>query len=444
MSVFICRSFPYMIQQAAMYVQDYEISQIVDYIEQIIHPNSNVTDIKVSIEWKYVNDSSDSNDSDSSDSNHSDSSDNSNVDFKFIFSDDEEHSSYEHDTDDDEKDDILLSDNDENINNIDNIDINKIDFGKIKKNIHESRKPIGIDYKYTYQIDNNDNDLTFDNNDNIANVLYSRTLNLAVMFDHALSMRNIFSVFTTLKWDKKDYTRTPPDILRSQLWGRSAIYKAHLLGPYLLHDYTYLLAGVGGYMLEAYWYYNPYGFGFFQVCQQMCEHFGSWMKKDRNFCGSGNSENFLYEIAKNHDLSVLARIYYDQVCFKTESYIQQSKNISIRTFDLSTNSRIATNVLQESPILLSMYSSTLKQIQVNQNIPKYITDINNLDSSEYSNIRAGMQEHIAQMMKHNLQNVDKLDSLPKNQASKWRSRLRQAKQIKKNIKKSTMSTIINK
>ena len=51
-------------------------------------------------------------------------------------------------------------------------------------------------------------------------------------------------------------------------------------------------------MLEAFWYYNPYGFGFFQVCQQTCEHFGSWMKKDRNFCGSGNSENFLYEIAK--------------------------------------------------------------------------------------------------------------------------------------------------
>ena len=65
---------------------------------------------------------------------------------------------------------------------------------------------------------------------------------------------------------------------------------------------------------------------------------------------------------------MLARIYYDQVCFKTESYMQKSKNVSIRTFDLSTNSRIATNLLQDSPILLSMYSSTLKQIQIFQHI----------------------------------------------------------------------------
>ena len=67
---------------------------------------------------------------------------------------------------------------------------------------------IGIDYRYTYTLRNDNNVYVFDNNKNLAKVKYSRTMKLALFWDYVSSFRSLFGVLCTLRWPKNVWHKT--------------------------------------------------------------------------------------------------------------------------------------------------------------------------------------------------------------------------------------------
>ena len=255
-------------------------------------------------------------------------------------------------------DDIITQENvDVNVGVNDNVDMaNEANLNQYVSNV----KPLqykDINFHYRYTVSGCDKVFLLDNNDNKCNIKYSRTFQLGAMFDYCSLLRKVFCVFATLKWPKDVYKTTPNDIKMAQFWGRTAIYKATLMSRWLLHDYAMLAGGVGGYMLEAFWHYNPEGYGFFFLNQQMVEHWGHWMKKNRTAVGDGEGDAYLYEIADNYDINVLGRVLDDEVDFS--DVVNREKLRSVDIFNLEQNDEVEKNALSEGPIFW------VKKIKIN-------------------------------------------------------------------------------
>ena len=440
MSITILKGLPYAIQQAALFVQDYEVQQIKEYIESILLQGSKIVDITVEVDWDFGDDEQHNAGELSSvdDVSDHDSDDNVIVDPVFgnlldnislpNLSDDTHDSDWSnlfHDSDvqsdenqhsDEEKHDFIgdyniVSDDERNnelpdVSNIDNSIRNASGVSNVSNKITNN-----INFLYKYKIEGINSNYYFDNNDNEANVLYSRSLNLAVMFDYCSLMRKVFSVFCTLKFPKDENNITPQIIKKAQIWGRSALYKSHLLADYLTNDYAFLTGGVGTYMLEAFYHYNPNGYGFYIVCQQMCEHWGAWMKSDRRACGDPRGSNYLFQIANNSDLNVLARVFYDQVDF--DRVVKTEKLETVSMWDIETIEREENACIQTGPKVWKLFTIIIGRIHVNGLIPRILYDVSRLDKSEYTRLTSAMQEQIENLIidneiehQHEQSNID--------------------------------------
>lgn len=460
MSCMALASFPYCLKHAAWLIQDYELTKIRKHIENVVQQNKIVSNIEVHIDWKY--ESNDSNNTfdqndliDKNDNHYKINTNVSNKSFEstnnlpiHLNTDSEmDHSSA---NDDDDAKQEILSDNDIDIetpgNNVLH-DASVVDLGSRILPQNEASKITGINYIYKYKVENDDTLYTFDNNDNAANVKYSRTFNLAVMFDYTYLFKYVFGVLCTLRWDKKIWTVTPPEIKNAQIAGRSALYKAELFFDCLLHEYAWLVGGNAPYMLEAFWHYNPFGYGIYSVCQQMCENFCGWIKEDRRQCGSGNNDNYLREIARNSDLNVLARMYYDQIDLKEIANQEKLKHIS--TFDSENNFQIKQQLLSESPLLFQKFGEGLGELKVNDIIPQYMKDVsdNNGKNDSFVKVKSGLKKYCDNADKdsddddsndHN--NDNKQDSV----ATRWRHRISNMNQLVKNVQKSQMNQVKQK
>lgn len=432
MSCFALKGIPFCIEHSAWLIQDYELSKIRHYIENVVHPGEVVVDLQVCIEWRYQSDD-----------------DKENEYIQDFFPDDSsEINAQDGISDDDAKQSILGDSDSDNDGNIDSSNVNL--FSKVnnvnlgdKNNIsNESDKITGIKLLYSYKLENDDNEYIFDNSDNKAEVVYSRTFYLSSMFDYITSFRELFGVLCTVQWPKTIYKETPSDIKNSQLVGRSALYKGFLFIDFMLHDYAYVVGGPGMYQLEAFWHYNPEGYGLAAVCQQMCENFGGWIKEDRKECGSGNGDNYLHEIARNCDLNVLARLYYDQACLREISRERKLKHIS--TFDKDVNFEVEQQLVRESPVLFGLCTEYLHSMKVNDIVPEWIKFFqDDTDKSVFDKVRKSVANRAREMKQDEME--FKYDNINNNSSSigqKWRSRVQNYSQMVKNMQKSQMNRVL--
>ena len=458
MSILILKGLPYSIQQAAWFVQDYELNQIIDYIETYIQDGDKIVDIQIDIDWDFgdIDSTVDTDDDDNNNNNNIDpllgslladlsqsDSDISSASSMPQIEIDEWSDLY----DSNGNDSVLEYHSDEE--KLDFLPDLNIDFGTDDQNDlkmppkldADNVKPLtnDIKYDYKYKIENSDTNWYFNNNDNQANVLYSRTLNLATMFDYCSLMRKVFSVFCTLQWPKDGNNTTPVDIKKAQIWGRSALYKSHLLANYLTNDYAYLTGGVGTYMLEAFWHYNPNGYGFYIVCQQMCEHWGAWMKSDRRACGDQRANKYLWQIGDNSDLNILARVYYDLVDFYKIAKVEELENVSV--FDLESIEREETSCKNSGPKLWQLFVELLGRVKVNDKIAKTIYDVTRLDKSEYTGISSAMAEQLKNLIiETSIDNEENQANIPSN----FESRVETANQYRRNLNQAAMNKLAQK
>ena len=333
--------------------------------------------------------------------------------------------------------DVITNQNDDETMSMQNGDaINDADLGQYAPKVKSMSKS-KINYHYRYKVSNCDKEFLLDNNDNKCGIKYSRTFNLAAMFDYCSLFRKVFSVFATLKWPKNDENKTPHEIKMSQLWGRSAIYKARLLSRWLLHDYAMLAGGVGGYMLEAFWHYNPDGYGFYMINQQMVEHWGHWMKKNRSAVGDGEGNAYLYEIADNYDINILGRVMVDMVDFS--DVVHKEKLRSVDVFDLEQNDSVEKNALNQGPIFWQMVCNSLSQIQVNDDIWDYIYELGEEDKNEYTKLSEGLKESL-RLSRENQANFEaNYDdaSNQERQQQQWQSNLQNVDHIREEAQRQS-------
>ena len=332
-------------------------------------------------------------------------------------------------------DDVINQQNNNvNVNINDNVDIaNKANFKQYCSNV----KPLqykDINFHYRYTVSGCDKVFLLDNNDNKCNIKYSRTFQLGAMFDYCSLLRKVFCVFATLKWSKKLHKTTPNDIKMAQLWGRTAIYKATLISRWLLHDYAMLAGGVGGYMLEAFWHYNPEGYGFYFLNQQMVEHWGHWMKKNRIAVGDGEGDAYLYEIADNYDINVLGRVLADAVDFS--DVVNKEKLRSVDIFDLEQNDEVEKNALSEGPIFWQMVCNSLSKINVNDKLHEYIYKLGEEDDDKYAKLADGLKESV-RLSRENQKNFEQSyndEQEQKKQQQQWQSNLQNVSEIREKAK----------
>ena len=404
MSSVVLASLPYCFNTTANMLHMQDIATLRRYIEKLI--KDKVIDIEVAIDWQY-NDIESAN---NKNNNNTDSVKNYQI---FDLSDTDSADSV---IDDDAKADILDDPNfnmkerigaqlqvKPNINLINNTNLS----GKLV-NFDNRKKPLEINYHYYYTTKNSTKKELFNNNGNPAKIKYTRTMNLALMWDYCCLMRQVFAVFCTLWWPKDANNTTPVDIKNAQKWGRNALYKAAVLGKWLLHDYGILAGGIGTYMLEAFWHYNPHGHGFYIVNQQMTEHWNQWCKQDRSRCGSANEELYLDQITDNYDVNVLGYLLNDLVDWS--KVVRQEKLNSPEKFDLDTIIQTHAAILSDGPILYQMYAQTLGEIQVNDNIPQLVYDLALKEQHKYVKIGNNMQQQLSQMLHNKDSTNDSNDS----------------------------------
>ena len=427
MSEIIIKSMPYCIVEASKIVNIHHAQIVKDYIEKfVVGENDVVTHLSVAIDW----DDDNNNNSNSVNSNNIDSNSNDNNNENSVNSNNNhrvEARENQNDNDSDDVDihlnvniDFNIEENNDDFNNDYNIideakdvvenvssnveNINNAAFEEIKSQ-HE-HEPIPqmtkINYRYTYKINNTDTVYHFNNDDNVAGVDYSQMLNLAVLYDYCSLWRKVFCVFCTLRWPKNAKNETPRDILNSHVWARSAVYKAKIFGDWLLHPYAKWAGGVGTYMLEAFWHYNPHGYGFYIVNQQMCEHWGKWMKDNRRSCGSANGNNFLYELADNYDIFVIGRILNDLIDFK--QVVKKEVLQSARKFDLATVSQLEDNILIGAPKFFRMLRARLGQMMVGDPMPPVLQNLKAQDSHPYSRLGDHVRSQLRRILRQRKQN----------------------------------------
>lgn len=387
MSSTIIQSLPYCIQQAAIFIQDYEFLTLKNYIEQIALDNETIKNIKIVIDndsnvnnvfhdqngseqnsWTDEDDDKDDEkqsilgDEETKQPSGSDFS----IDINSALNDISDDNSVELDlslcnqgldpiweaainskhnknnknkknkqnqknkqnkqTSDSDVDVMNIPQSDENAQLSSNSDINVNTFAmhhmqnkrdnkkNMKNNLNNSDANVEpkINYSYKYQKGKSKKWETFNNDTNLANINYGPTFSLANMWDFCSSWRRVYCVWSTLKFPTNPNNATPASIIRAQLWLRSAMYKSYHYADWLWFDYA-MLGAVAGYMLQAFVHYSPHNYGFFIASQQLCEHFGKWMKQQRNSTGSHGEHKYLFEIATNSDLNVLARTYWDLI-----------------------------------------------------------------------------------------------------------------------------------
>ena len=310
--------------------------------------------------------------------------------------------------------------------------VNNVQLPRNENRIFREKFTDFIDYHYKYKYSDDERQHLFDNNDNSANVLYSRLFHLAVMFDYCSLWRKVMAVFCTLKWPKNAANTTPRDIKRCQLWARSALYKASEWGQWLLHDYAWFAGGVGPYMLEAFYHYNPYGYGFYAVNQQMCEHWGNWMKNNRISVGNAAGDKYLYEIADNCDISVMGCILADMVDFR--KVVKDETLRSAEVFDLELNDIVEKNALQTSPILFQMLINRVSQVEVNDEYPDFLTQFHSQERPLFRQLsKALKKQNDSQEQASYRESVSRNNS---DNISRWRSRLYNIKNVEKQAKES--------
>ena len=326
--------------------------------------------------------------------------------------------------------------------------INNFEIPNLQQSLEEETKSDKINYYYKYKFKDDLNWRHFDNNDNVANVLYSRYFNLAVVWDYASLWRKVISVFCTLKWPKNDQNVTPRDIKRAQIWGRSAIYKSMEFGRYLLHDYAFLCGGIGTYMLEAFWHYNPHGYGFYVVNQQMCEHWGNWMKHNRLDVGNPTKERYLWEIADNYDLYVMGRILADMVDFS--KVVKDEKLRSQEVFNLEQNDIVEKNALILTPIYFQMIAQRMSVIQVNDIFPTFMTQLHDQEKHEFVKINEAIQKQRQAQEQFNYNNYigknneENVNKNPHSNVKEWRNRLLNAHKIHKKVQQQQQAYRLGK
>ena len=316
--------------------------------------------------------------------------------------------------------------------------INSFNLPKVQESFVEEKNSDEINYHYKYKFRGDLEWRKFDNNKNVANVLYSRYFNLCVIWDYASLWRKLISVFCTMQWPKNAKNVTPREIKRAQIWGRTALYKAIEYGRYLLHDYAFLCGGVGTYMLEAFWHYNPHGHGFYVVNQQMCEHWGNWMKHNRLDVGGTTEERYLWELADNYDIYVMGRILVDMVDFS-----KVVKNETLRSqevFNLEENDIVEKNALTLTPVYFQMLAQRMSQILVNDEFPPFMTELHDQEQHVYIRITEALKKQTEAQDKYDRKNQENINVVNEAQnVREWRERLKNASKIRKKVQKNQQS-----
>ena len=348
-------------------------------------------------------------------------------------------------------DSALFNNNNENtniryvqtgINLINNTDLQHERHGSLHHNhdkheANDKRKTSDkINYWYYYTIENDSQEYKLDNNDNEANLYYSRTFNLALTFDYQFWWRLSFCSLKKLKWHKSSNNKCPKDIAKTHIWLRSAVWKAYIFGNWLLTDYSKWVGGIGSYLLETFVHDNPQGYGFYVINQQACEHFGKWIKQNRKSCGSANGDNYLHEIADNFDIYTLGRLLYDMIDMSDVVDDELLKNVT--SFNVDEIRKIHHNMLKGSPKLFQMYCNKLAELTVGQPISPCLANIKKRDTDVYTKLNATLRDHMENLVSTEMNDPadDEDDRVKqKNNKRKWRQRYKQSARIAQNIEK---------
>lgn len=441
MSEIMVKSMPYCINEASKILESHHLEQIKFYIEHtILDGNQQITWIQSDIHWESKNDlnDSDSNTASDDDDNNNLINDNySDIDIVVNANTNSNNNAPSNLIDidtyiiDEQKDIVLdnaaetnnsnnlfilydninssqLNNNNENNNNNSNIS---------NDNINNNNHPVDISnhlicYDYLYTINNSNNVYTFNNNDNKANINYYDMFNLAVFYDYCHGLRKVLQIYRTLQWPKNIHHQTPSDIKKCHIIARSSVYKAKIFGNWLLHPYSKWACGVGSYFLESFWHYNPDGYGFYVVCQQMAEHWGKWMKDNRRNCGSSNGDNYLYELADNYDIYVLGRTLNDLIDLKKVVKDEKITESSRMTIDMIDD--LEQNIFHDAPMYFQMLTFILNQIKVGDEIPDILSNIHRRDPTKWYLHRNNLNQHIIDIVNqdHNQQQIHQRNSQP--------------------------------
>ena len=178
----------------------------------------------------------------------------------------------------------------------------------------------------------------------------------------------------------------------------------------------------------------------------MCENWAAWMKADRRQCGSANGHDYLMQVARNSDLNVLARFFYDQVDLKELSHNQKLKHISI--FNEEHNCQVEKQLLQDGPVLFDKFACVFKSIQVNDTIPQFMQNVSG-DSIEnddkYDSLKRGLKKYSENVSDDSDDSDDDNEQKRNaNVASRWRSRVSNIHQVVKNVQNAQMNKVKKK
>ena len=287
-----------------------------------------------------------------------------------------------------------------------------------------------INYFYYYNIENDDNEYKFDNNNNEANIYYSRTLNLALMWDYCYLWRLVFAIFTCLKWPKTARNETPKEITQAHVWARSAVWKAYIFGNWLLTHYSKWAGGVGTYLLEAFVHDNPDGYGFYVINQQAAEHFGKWIKENRKTCGSANKDNYLHEIADNFDVYSLGRFMYDMI--DMSNIVDDEVLNSLEKFNIDEIRKIHKNLLLSTPKLFQMYVKKFGELHVGGKISPCLARVKKRDKNVFTKLSQSLNQQMNDLLNVS-QNDDDNPQQQREQSRQWRRRWKDAPRMRSNI-----------
>ena len=213
-----------------------------------------------------------------------------------------------------------------------------------------------------------------------------------------------------------------------------------IFGDWLLTDYSKWAGGIGTYMLEAFWHYNPDGYGFYVNNQQACEHFGKWIKNNRKACGSGNNDNYLFEIADNFDIYTLGRFLYDMI--DLSDVVDEEVSNTVNKFNIYEIRKIHENILIGTPKLFRMYVKKLHELKVGGQVSPCLANIKKRDTHVYTKLNANLRNQLNNLMNKRSNEVGDEDSSQQSQAQhakrhkKWRKRFKQRKEIARDVKKS--------
>lgn len=394
MSEIIIKRIPLCIREAAKILHLHFLAQIKHYIEDVILQEGDViTWIESHVHWGQSESSNHSNNFNKNDS----SNDNNVISDDFVIDEEKDvilENRYDFYANIDD-DDIVASDDNSDIDRINAINASNLN---ATENISLPEMNT-IVYDYYYKINNTNTVYVFNNDDNVANVNYSHMLNLAVYFDWQSLWRRILCNFCTMQWPKNKSNETPRDIINCHTWCRSAVYKGKIFGNWLLYPYAKWAGGIGSYMLEAFWHYNPKGHGFYIINQQMAEHWGKWMKDNRRTCGTANGNNFLFELGDNYDIYVMGRILHDFVDLK--KVVKNEILKSAVSFDLSTISAFEQEILNDTPNFFQMLRVLIGQMNVGDPIPDILQNIQKQDKNKWSTIGDSLRKHIEDIMQQN-------------------------------------------